>query len=118
MGFNGGQRNLYGDRLALLAQLAIRYTDGTGEVLVTDNSWRAARSPIRASDIYDGESYDARLERSGWSQPDYDDHDWVPVRLLERDLGALCAPLGPPVRRIELVAPVNLITAPSGPPDH
>src|SRR5205807_7591465 len=28
LGFGGGRRNLYGDRLALLAQLEIRYADG------------------------------------------------------------------------------------------
>ena len=44
-----------------------RYADGTTERIVTDERWRAARGPILASDIYDGETYDARLERPGWS---------------------------------------------------
>jgi alpha-L-rhamnosidase len=114
LGFNGGRRNIYGDRLALLAQLEIDYADGTSERIVTDETWRAARGPILASDIYDGETYDARLERPGWLKPAYDDHDWVGVRRLEHTLATLVAPSGPPVRRTELLAPVAITTSPSG----
>jgi len=113
-GFGGGRRNIYGDRLALLAQLEIRYADGTTDLVVTDETWRAARGPILASGIYDGETYDARLEQSGWSVPGYDDRDWVGVRPLDHDLATLVAPTGPPVRRTGLVAPVAISTSPSG----
>lgn len=114
LGFGGGRRNVYGDRLALLAQLEIAYTDGTTERVVTDHSWRAATGPILASDIYDGETYDARVERPGWSTPGYDDGDWAGVHLVDRDLATLVAPTGPPVRRLELVAPAAIVTSPSG----
>ncbi len=114
LGYHGGRRNIYGDRLALLAQLEIDYADGTTERIITDESWRAATGPILASDIYDGEIYDARLERPGWSAPGYDDHEWAGVRLLARDLTTLVAPSGPPVRRTELVEPVAITTSPSG----
>ncbi len=114
LSFGGGRRNIYGDRLALLAQLEINYTDGTTERVITDESWRAVRGPVLSSDIYDGETYDARQERPGWSTAGYNDHDWVGVRLLSRDLATLVAPAGPPVRRIELVAPVAITTSPTG----
>jgi Alpha-L-rhamnosidase N-terminal domain./Bacterial alpha-L-rhamnosidase. len=112
--FGGGRRNIYGDKLALLAQLEITYADGRTERIVTDESWRATRGPIVMSDIYDGETYDARLERVGWSEPDYDDNDWVKVLVLDQDLAVLVAPSGPPVRRIELRAPVAILTSPTG----
>ena len=114
LGFGGGRRNIYGDRLALLAQLEITYADGTTERVLTDEAWRATTGPILASDIYDGETYDARLEREGWSEPNYDDTDWTAVRHIDWDLNTLVAPLGPPVRRIELVAPTQILTSPSG----
>jgi len=116
LGFYGGRRNIYGERLALLAQLEIRYADGTTERIVTDDQWRAASGPILASDIYDGETYDARLERPGWSQADYDDSDWSGVCPLDHDLTTLCAPTGPPVHRVEEIAPVTITTSPSGRP--
>jgi alpha-L-rhamnosidase len=114
LGFGGGHRNNYGDRLALLAQLEIQYADGTTERIITDESWRAATGPILASDIYDGETHDARLERPGWSAPGYDEAGWSPVGPLDRDLGTLVAPTGPPVRRIETLAPVAIRQSPSG----
>jgi alpha-L-rhamnosidase len=114
LGFGGGRRNIYGDRVALLAQLEIRYADGTTQRVVTDESWRAITGPILASDIYDGETYDARLERGDWSRPNYDDSDWTAVRLIAWDPDTLVAPLGPPVRRVEGISPVELLTSPSG----
>jgi alpha-L-rhamnosidase len=114
LGFGGGRRNIYGDRLALLAQLELSYADGSTERVVSDAGWRAATGPILMSDIYDGETYDARLERAGWSEVGYDDSDWAGVRPVERDLGTLVAPSGPPVRRIEELAPVTITTSPSG----
>jgi hypothetical protein len=114
LGSHGGRRNIYGDRLALLAQLEIEYKDGSTGQIITDASWRAVTGPILASDIYDGEIYDARLERLGWSEAGYDDRDWLGVRLLDCDLATLVAPSGPPRRRTELVAPAAILTSPSG----
>jgi alpha-L-rhamnosidase len=114
LGFGGGRRNIYGDRVALLVQLEIAYVDGTTDRIVSDDAWRAARGPILNSGIYDGETYDARLERPGWSTTGHDDRDWAGVRVLDRDLSTLVAPAGPPVRRTEEVAPVAIITSPSG----
>jgi alpha-L-rhamnosidase len=114
LGWNGGRRNVYGDRLALLAQLEVTYADGTTEQIVTDESWRAATGPIVASDLYDGETYDARLERPGWSTAGYDDAEWDRVEVVERDMATLVAPTGPPVRRIEEVRPISIARSPSG----
>jgi alpha-L-rhamnosidase len=114
LGFGGGRRNIYGDRLALLAQLEITYADGTSERVVSDQRWRAAKGPILASDLYDGETYDASLERNGWSEPGYDDGDWSRVRIVERELTTLVAPSGPPVRRTQELAPTAIATSPSG----
>src|SRR5688572_7620115 len=107
IGFGGGQRNIYGRHLALLAQLEVQYEDGSSERIVTDDAqaWRATTGPILMSDIYDGETYDARFEHPGWSWPGFDDSKWAGVGNIEWNLDALEAPLGPPVRRIERIAP-------------
>ena len=56
-------RNNYGTRTAFLMQLTVRYEDGREEVFVTDESWQGRPGPVTFSEIYDGEHYDARLER-------------------------------------------------------
>ncbi|WP_436789648.1 family 78 glycoside hydrolase catalytic domain [Yinghuangia sp. YIM S10712] len=114
LGFEGGRRNIYGEHLGLLAQLEILYSDGTAETVTTDGEWQASRAPITSADLYDGESYDARREQPGWSQPGFDDRDWTAVRALDVDRARLVAPTGPPVRRIEEISPVEILTTPSG----
>ncbi len=113
-GFYNARRCLYGERLALLAQLEITYDDGTVERIVTDEAWRAATGPIVCSELYDGETYDARLELGAWSQSGYDDHDWKSVRCEDADLSTLIAPVGPPVRRVEERQPIAITKSPSG----
>jgi alpha-L-rhamnosidase len=110
----GNKRNLYGDRLALLFQLRVEYEGGGVDVLGTDGSWKSATGPIRVSDIYMGEAYDARLERPGWSAPGYEGADWKPVRVVEPEKRALIAPAGPPVRRIDQIRPVKILKTPAG----
>ncbi|MDR1439939.1 MAG: glycoside hydrolase family 78 protein [Clostridiales bacterium] len=46
----------------LIACLGIEYSDGTGELIATDSSWKASKSPLLYSHTRCGEFYDARLE--------------------------------------------------------
>ncbi|MBR3741824.1 MAG: family 78 glycoside hydrolase catalytic domain [Clostridia bacterium] len=65
------ERCTWGSRTAFMAQLTVRYQDGTEEILVTDESWLGCASPVTFSEIYDGERYDARLEQNGWNAPGF-----------------------------------------------
>ncbi len=114
IGFQGGTRNVYGQDIALLAQLEILHEDGTRETVATDESWKASLGPITFASLYDGERYDARLEKPGWSRPGYNDASWSGVRSVPRDPATLQAPVGPPVRCTEEVAPEKIWTSPSG----
>jgi alpha-L-rhamnosidase len=109
-----GNRNSYGAKLALLAQLVVTYSDGKSEVVGTDARWKATTGPILASDIYDGEIYDARLEKPGWSQAGYTDQDWESVSLMDSPKAKIVAPEGPPIRKIEEIKPMKLIKTPAG----
>ncbi|MDQ7910356.1 glycoside hydrolase family 78 protein [Phytohabitans sp. ZYX-F-186] len=114
LGWRGGFRDLYGADLSLLAQLEIEYADGRRQVVATGPDWRAAPGPIVRTGNYDGEVYDARDERLGWSTSDYDGGGWTPVRTGERDPSTLVAPMGPPVRAVEEVRPVAVLRTPGG----
>jgi alpha-L-rhamnosidase len=114
LGPHGGRRNIYGDCLALLAQLELTYANGTTALIVSDSTWRAATGPILSADLYDGEAYDARLEMTGWAEPGFDDHGWQGVRTVKHDLSTLVPAVGPPVRRIELVPPQSVTKTSTG----
>ena len=115
-GYLGWQDNkgVYGQRLALLLQLRIVYTDGSVEIVGTDDQWRAATGPILTSDIYMGETYDARLEKAGWSRAGYDDSTWSGVKVVDLPKDILVAPEAPPVKRIEEIVPEKVLTTPEG----
>jgi alpha-L-rhamnosidase len=108
------RRAVYGDRLALLCQLRIEYADGRVDTVGTGETWKSTTGPIRSSDIYNGETYDARLERPGWSSPGHPDADWGPVVVVRPRERSLVAPAGPPVRRIEELRPVKVLKTPAG----
>jgi len=108
------QDGYYGTQLALLVQLHINYTDGTSETVPTDKSWKVNTGAILESGIYDGETYDARLEMPGWDQPGFDDSNWENVSVVSQSKDILVAPLGVPVRAIQEIRPVRLLTTPKG----
>ncbi|GAC1514275.1 MAG: glycoside hydrolase family 78 protein [Gemmatimonadaceae bacterium] len=113
IGFNR-QRNTYGKKLGLLMQLRITYAGGGEDVVTTDEQWKAVTGPIRASDIYNGESYDAREEQPGWTAPGFDDHAWQPVQVAGAPTEHLVAPVSPPVRRIQEIKPIAILHTPAG----
>ncbi len=45
--------------LGILVQAEICYTDGTKDILMSDESWSCSESSIRFSELYDGETQDA-----------------------------------------------------------
>ncbi len=113
MGF-AGRRNVYGDRLALLLQIEVTYSDGRREIVGSDGSWKAATGPILMSEIYHGETYDARLEKPGWTRSGFDDRDWKSVKLADYGKDTLVAASAPPVKRIEELRPVKVFKTPGG----
>lgn len=102
------RRALWADRPALLAQLMIDYEDGSTETIATDGRWRAGTGPILESDIYNGETFDARLEMPGWDAPGFDDSSWAAATTVERPKAPLVAPVSQPVRRIEEIRPKEI----------
>lgn len=94
------------DRQALLAELRIEYEDGSVKVIGTDSSWQVTEDgPVRMADIYDGETYDATKETTGW-------HNAAPETL--KITPAITAEYGAPVRAHEVMHPMAITTAKDG----
>ncbi|MBD0293376.1 MAG: glycoside hydrolase family 78 protein, partial [Jiangellaceae bacterium] len=113
LGF-AGLRNVYGDRTGALVQLELEHTDGTRTTVTSDGSWQSALGPLTRTDIYNGETFDARRELPGWSSPGFDDAEWKPVEVGDLDTTRLVAPTGPPVRRTQTLPARSVTTSPSG----
>ncbi|KAI1491091.1 extracellular glycosyl hydrolase family 78 protein [Biscogniauxia mediterranea] len=119
LGYNGGQRNIWGDTLGVMALLVLTKEDGTKETIYTDNSWQSGTGPIITSEIYDGERYDSTLEQQGWSSAGFvapSTAKWIGVKEVEAPYDVLTEPVGPPVRRTEEVELKQVLRSPSGAP--
>lgn len=112
--WGAGRRNIWGTQAGLLAQLEITYEDGSSVTIATDRSWKSSTGGTLSAEIYDGETFDARLEPVGWTLPEFDDTGWQPASIGAFDFSRLIAPMGPPVRRTQLVPAAKVITSPSG----
>jgi alpha-L-rhamnosidase len=91
--------------IRLLVQLDIEYTDGSHDQIVSDESWKVALSPIVNSDIYNGENYDARLEQTGWDQPNFPDARWERVAIAPAPEIPLMAQNFQPIRVTQTLKP-------------
>src|SRR5690606_11216443 len=92
----------------LLAQLRLDYADGTSQWVATGPGWKIAESAVTESEIYGGETRDARLERDGWDRPGYDDGDWRAAVVGAHPGSALVAQTSPPLRPRLTVRPVSV----------
>lgn len=84
--------NNFGYTLALLGQLVLTYTDGSEEIIATDENFEVTTGSIVKSDLQMGETYDARIEPQGW-QP--------AILCTEHTEGGLITTQGIPVREKE-----------------
>lgn len=106
--------NNYGSDASLLLQLIIDYTDGTADTVISDGSWKSSTGTIRYADLYNGEIYDARMEKNGWTTPGYDDKNWTSVEVRDYPRDNLVATISPPVKGQETFRPVEIFTSPAG----
>jgi alpha-L-rhamnosidase len=94
----------------LRAQLDLTLANGQHDTIVTDPSWQTAAAPITFSEIYGGESYDARLAQPGWSSPHFKSDRWTPAITAEPpDQGmAITAQPDLPINTVLTVHPIAL----------
>ena len=105
LGFEGANAN-YGPEIGFLAELVIRYTDGSTQTVVTDPSWTARVSSVPANSLYVGQTIDARLRGS--------DTPPLTLRTVEFDRTTLTEQVGPLTTRQETLTPIRIWTSPAG----
>jgi hypothetical protein len=92
----------------LIAQLTLRFADGSRQTIVSDAAWKTAPGPITFTSIYGGEDYDARLEPAAWETPSFDDTAWSPAIPVDGPGGALLLETIPPVVPNETYTPIRI----------
>lgn len=110
----GNNKNVYGKNLGLLLQLEIQYTDGNTATIVSDGSWKSSTGEIIYSEIYNGETIDARKEKTGWLLAGYPDTGWNGVQVADHPLNHLLATYNEPVKRQEKFKAQKILTTPEG----
>ena len=93
-----------GRSTGILAEIHVTYEDGTEQVISTDQSWQYGESPVRFSEIYDGEIYDAGFRTEIWKQAEL--LDWTKDTLIPQE--------GEEIREKGTVDACRIIYTPAG----
>ncbi|KAG9814437.1 glycoside hydrolase family 78 protein, partial [Aureobasidium melanogenum] len=111
-----GQQNFYGKVLGAIAQLEVVATERQDAItIITDETWKCGFGPLINSSIYDGELFDARQERTGWTDdPDLQDSDWMPTEVLAFTAANFLPSDVPPVRVTQHIKPERIFDSKSG----
>ena len=114
IGWNG-RRDIYGDRLELIAQLHIQFADGTEQIIKTDDTWESRwDTEIAYAEFYHGEKYDAR-KCCGASDPHGKNEGWNGVQVRSSSAKKILrAQEGAAVRVKQVRKPIALIKTPRG----
>jgi alpha-L-rhamnosidase len=92
----------------LLIQINIELEGGEKVQLVSDASWKGTNGPIVENSVYNGETYDARLESPGWDRPGYEDGRWSAAEVVAGPKGVLSAQLMPPIQVVDTIVPLKM----------
>lgn len=99
---------LYYGSARMLTEVHLWYTDGTHEVVGSDESWLCDYSPITLNNVYGGETYDARLEQPDWCLPGFAAAGWTPAVEMPAPGGELVCRQMPPICRTRTVKPLSI----------
>jgi alpha-L-rhamnosidase len=94
--------------ISLLLQLSIELFSGQKILVVSDFSWKIIQGPVIANDIYQGETYDARLETPGWDFPYFDDSTWKAATAVPVPTGVLSAQFNPGIEKVDTYTPISI----------
>ncbi|WP_194775393.1 glycoside hydrolase family 78 protein [Pararhodonellum marinum] len=113
IGFTG-QEMFYGDELSFLMEIVLEYADGSKQKIISDDSWTSGKGAVLSSDIYNGETFDARSEPKGWNQVGFEASSWMPVKTKDYGYEDLVATYNEPIRAQENFPVKQLFTTTDG----
>ncbi len=102
---------IYGTEPLFLTQLEIEFADGSHQTIVSDESWKGiVDGPLQFAGIYEGATYDARKELTGWDSSEFNDLKWTAVTTpragIDFKVGKLVGQRGEPIRITHELKPI------------
>ena len=97
----------YKNRIAIV-QLNIELEGGQKIEVSSDSSWQAGSSPITQDSLYNGESYDARLEQPGWDKAGFTAAGWKPADEVAVPTKIVSAQMMQPIRTLQEMTPKRM----------
>jgi alpha-L-rhamnosidase len=97
---------------ALRAQMRVEHADGSVEWVNTDAHWLAHTSSILHSELYDGETQDARELQPGWNTAVFTSRGWEHAAAIEPAPVNIEAQSFPPIR-VERTLEAKTVTEPT-----
>ena len=101
-------RKPYGEKPLVILQMNVELVNGENMEIVSDESFRSTAGPILYNDYNNGEKYDSRQEKTGWSEADYNDSQWSKARLAKGPRGRLVAQIMPAIKVNRTIKPVRI----------
>jgi alpha-L-rhamnosidase len=92
----------------LMFELEITLAGGKRLGIGADETWKLREGPVLFNCLYDGETYDANEEPSGWTETGYDDSSWSRAALVEAPTENLIENKTPPIRVTGILEPVGV----------
>lgn len=99
---------------AVLFQIEVEYADGTTEKIGSDERVKVSYGPVRSSDLYAGELFDANEIQAGWDQPQFQDDAWKYVKTADYGFDNLRAQSGEPVIPVMTLSVKEVLHSPKG----
>ncbi|MDR1631971.1 MAG: family 78 glycoside hydrolase catalytic domain [Dysgonamonadaceae bacterium] len=93
----------------LLFRLEITYADGAVQTIVSDDTWKVTSDgPIRSTNDYDGEIYDATKELTGWNKVGYKDNKWLKPDSVQAPAGKISLQENPNMKIMQVLKPQKI----------
>lgn len=100
----------------LICQIQGEYSDGKRFEIVTDGNWQVLKSPVVMDDIYNGETYDARLDLQGWDTAGFESPDaaMTPATVVDMPNVILSSQMMPPIKVVDTMLPHRMYESSPG----
>jgi alpha-L-rhamnosidase len=103
----------------MLWQLEVEMDDGSTITLASSPEWKITTAgPIGWNNEFDGETFDARVDFEGWSEPGFSDATWEQARLVASPGGVMESQMAEPMRVVRRIKAVESWTTKYGTTIH